>query len=413
MSRRSIRQLFAPLRGNILVLAVSLLPWNFTSQLIQPYEVLYIFALGGSGTILSLIAALGLIVGLLLRVLGGYIADIHGRSRIIGVITTIASFSYLFYIFADDWTWIVIGATLHAVTSLYSPAFSALRADSTAPNERGRGFVLLNILPKIPAIIAPAIGGVLIADHLEPYGINLTGVRFAYALLFLGMLSAGLIRLFFLKETLVFHREKTANKNSYRRILHNVSDTIQKADPRIKRLIILNGFFMFCFHFGVSFRSAYAINVQGLSSPLWGLIVSSAQIFTILTALFIGTFIDRYGGKRIFIPAIILLDIGTLFFILSNQFAILLFAMILLNIGAIARMMALQVLIANTIPKTIRGRILSTINIMGNIGSQLGIILSGIIYDLSSILPFMIAIILYSVAIVIARKLLEEPPIKQ
>lgn len=363
--------------------------------------------------VLSLIAAISLIVGLLLRVLGGYIADIYGRSRIIGIITTMASFSYLFYIFADNWVWIVIGATLHAFTSLYSPAFSALRADSTAPNERGRSFVLLNILPKIPAIIAPAIGGVLIANHLEPYGIDLTGVRVAYILLFIGMLSAGLIRLVFLKETLTPHLDKPAQTNSYTQIIHNVSKTIREANPRIKRLIVLNGFFMFCFHFGVTFRSAYAINVQGLPSAHWGLIVSSAQIFTILTALFIGTYIDRYGGKRIFILAIILLDIGTLFFIVSNHFIISLFAMILLNIGAIARMIALQVLIANTIPKTIRGRMLSTVNILGNIGSQIGIILSGIIYDLSSVLPFTIAVILYAAAIVIARWLLKEPLIKQ
>jgi len=168
-----INRFLSPIRGNILVLTISMLVWTLPQQMIAAYEVLYIFSLGGSGSILSLIAAIQLILGILLRILGGYIADIYGRSRIIGIGTTLTSFSYLFYIFAKDWSWIVLGASLLSFTNLYGPALDAIKADSITPNLRGKGFVLLTNLPRIPAIVSPYLGGLLISETAAQYGIKM------------------------------------------------------------------------------------------------------------------------------------------------------------------------------------------------------------------------------------------------
>lgn len=409
-----VKQFFQPLKGNLLVLTTSTLIWTFFQQAIGTYEVLYVFSLGGTGTTLSMITAIQLILGIFLMMLGGYIADIYGRRWIIGIVTTLLSFSYLFYVFAQNWVWILVGSSLLSLTSIYGPALEAIRADSVRPNERGRSFVLLTILPKIPGIISPILGGILIADALAPYGINIQGARTGFLLLFFGMLVSGLIRLFFLRETLFNQTTKHSNyKTIHRRALNEVYTTIFNSGREIKKLILLNGFFMFSFHFGVTFRTAYAVHVKGLSTVQWGLIESISQIIMILTAFIIGDFIDRYGRKKIFIPAISLLGIAALIFAISNNFTYFLFAMSLANIGMMARMMSLQVLIADTIPKTIRGRIMSATNIFGSLGSHGSIMISGFLYDLSPTLPYYISIIMYTLAILVAFKFLKESDIRQ
>jgi MFS family permease len=96
----NIRELLSPLTGNLLVLVVSLLGMTFTSEMVQPYKPLYIFALGGTGAVIGIISATQTLLGTFFRVPGGYIADVYGRSRLPRIVTSITSFAYFLYIFA-------------------------------------------------------------------------------------------------------------------------------------------------------------------------------------------------------------------------------------------------------------------------------------------------------------------------
>ena len=139
------RSFFAPLSGNLLVLVTSLTIWTFVYQMIGPYESLYLFALGGSGVILSLISTIQTFVSTALRVIGGYLADIRNPRILVGVVSIAMAFVYLFYIFAIDWRWLVVGATLLSGHALYEPALVAIRANSIPPASRGRGFALITL----------------------------------------------------------------------------------------------------------------------------------------------------------------------------------------------------------------------------------------------------------------------------
>jgi MFS family permease len=74
--------------------------------------------------------------------------------------------------------------------------------------------------------------------------------------------------------------------------------------------------------------------------------------------------------------------------------------------------MALTVLIADSTPRNVRGRIFSLINILGSLGSSTSVLLSGILYDLNQTLPFYIATIMYLLATLIAIKFLQEAKIR-
>jgi len=410
--KHTLKQFFSPLRGNLLVLVVSLLIWTFMEQMIKTYEPLYVFALGGTGAILGALTATQTLLGTSLRIPGGYIADTRGRRLLVGAATILASFAYLFYALATNWTWLIFGVSLLSLTALSEPALDAIRADSVGPEDRGRSYVLLTTLPQIPALIAPTVGGLLILDEASKEGISLGGVRTAYFLLFLGILLAGLIRLFFLKETFLPTSSKGTSKLGVG-VFRDAYETIGNCDPSTRRLVVLTGFFMFCFHFDERFRSAYAVNVKGLSTVEWGMIVTISQIVSTMAIFAIGWSIDKYGRKKVFVPSIALLGVSAYIFTFSNSFTSFLLAMIVEAIFLNSRIMALQVLMADSTPMPVRGRVFGTINILSNLGSSASIVLSGILYDIDPVLPFHVAIVMYALATLAAMKFLKEAAVRQ
>lgn len=405
-----IREYLAPLKGNLLVLVSSLIIWRFVLQMVSPYEALYIFAIGGSGVALGILSTTKTLFSTFLRIPGGYLADKRGRRKVIGIAAIVSSLGYLFYVFAQSWLWLLPGAFLLSMVALSEPAVEAIKADSIRPEERGRGYAMLNTIPRIPAMIAPAIGGFLIAESNADFGISLSGIRSAYIALFVGVVIAGLIRLFFLKD--IYQPEESGQKLGLN-MFSDVYETVSQSPPSIKRLMLLGGFFHFCFHVDASFRGVYAINVGGLSTVEWGLIVSSTMVISSLAALLIGWAVDRYGRKRVFIPAVALLGISTLLFVFSNSFPMFLFARILGSIGIYGRMIAFQVIVADSIPVSIRGRMMGVYNIFSSLGSSSAMMFSGLLYDVSPVLPFYTAVLAYVSAALVAVKFLHEPETQQ
>jgi MFS family permease len=405
------RKIFGLLRGNILVLVSSLVIWEFVLQIVTPYEALYIFALGGSGVTLGILSTTRMLFSTFLRIPGGYLADKHGRRKVFSLAAIVSSLGYLFYIFAKSWLWLLPGAFLLSISGLAEPAMGAIKADSVKPEERGRGYAIINTIPRIPAMVAPAIGGFLIADRSSDFGISLIGIRIGYVALFFGVILSGLICLFYLRD--IYQPEDKGSLKLGLNMFGDVLEIISQSPLSIKRLLLLGGFFMFCFHLDSSLVAVYAIDVGGLSTIEWGLIVSLTMVISSLATLLIGWLVDRYGRKRVFVPAIVALGISTLLFLVSDSFTKFLFARIIGSIGLYGRMISFQVLVADSIPVSIRGRIMGVYNICMHAGSSIAVLLSGFLYDVSPEYPFYTSAFAYAIAALVAVKFLNEPETQQ
>ncbi len=401
-----VKEYLTVLRGNILVLVSSMIIWNFMLQMVFTYEALYIFAIGGSGVILGGLSLSQTLLSTFLRIPGGYLADKRGRRVVIGLSVIVASFGYLFYVFAGSWFWLLPGVFLLSIFGLAEPAVEAIKADSIEPEERGKGYAVLNTLPRISALIAPAIGGILIADNISEFGISIPWMRNAYLGLFFGVLIAGLIRLLFLKDVYLPEGEKSEKAQN---MFRDVYDAVNESSSSVKKLLVLGGFFMFCFHLDAGVRSIYAINVGGLSTIEWGIIVSSTSVVSMLSTFVIGWAVDSYGRKKVFIPAIVSLGLGTLLFAFADSFNMFLLSRVIGSIGLYGRMIAFQVFVADSVPVVVRGRIMGVYNIFSSLGSSAALMVSGILYDFTPVFPFYASFSAYILAALVAYKFIHEP----
>ena len=121
-----IRSEFSFIRGNLLTLIVSWLFVYFTFSLVFAFESPFIRELGAPPFIIGLMGSVGAAALSFVRVLGAYIADKYGRKQIIATMTFVIAFSYLFYIFAPDWRFVLIGMIISNFSLIYQPALQAI-----------------------------------------------------------------------------------------------------------------------------------------------------------------------------------------------------------------------------------------------------------------------------------------------
>jgi MFS family permease len=95
---------------------------------------------------------------------GGWLADRLGRRASLILFAGLAIGGYLLYMAAPSWPWILVGTVLvMAWSSLTLPAIFAVIGDHLPPARRAVGFGVQSILKRVPIILAPPLGGALIA----------------------------------------------------------------------------------------------------------------------------------------------------------------------------------------------------------------------------------------------------------
>ena len=129
------------MKGNVLVITLTRAAQMFSMRMTTPFFSLFILSLGGQPTDIGYVLTLRTLAALLIFPIAGYITDMLGRVKVIAVAGYISALTFLFYIFATDWTHIAIGTFLQGLVMIHLPALGAIMADSMPPHRRGIGSV--------------------------------------------------------------------------------------------------------------------------------------------------------------------------------------------------------------------------------------------------------------------------------
>lgn len=401
---------FSFMRGNLLTLIVSWLFVFFTFSMTSSFDSPFFTKLGAPPVVIGLMGSAGALVLGLVRIPGAVIADRYGRRQIIVMMTFSIAFSFLFYIFAPDWRFVLIGMIISNLSLIYQPALDAILADSVPSEKRGMGFAAVNVIPNIPTIIAPAVAGYLVATHgLVP------GMRLVYTVVFFCMMIASFIRLFFLRETLdnpqpiKLDAMKVAFKDSFSAIREAWRDM-----PRTLRFVTV-AFLVSAFEEPMfrMFTSLYVLYVVGVGPIEWGLVNTAWIATTIIFGFPFGKVVDKIGRRKSILVAYSIFIPATILFVLARSFSHLLVVYFFFGVGGCLIMPAYNALLADLIPKEKRGRIMGTIvtlNILATVPSSA---LAGFLYGASPVYPFILSIILGATVSMIILFAVKEPKTKE
>ena len=397
-----IRHELSFIRGNMLVIIITYGINQFVNAMHGPFKSLYFRELGASPVLIGLINSVGFIILALIRIPGAYIVDKHGRKKIMVTFTYSVAFSFLIFAFAPDWRFLVIGTAIFYLSHIYQPALQAIEADSMPRKKRGVGYSAIQVLPMIPSIVSPILGGYLV----ERMGIE-RGMRIAFIVAFLGLLTTAILRTLFLKETLEDAEELRLNDlaSGFRDSLGSIHEAWRTMPRRFNHYIIILFFGSVGRLLHDLFLALYAMDFIGVTSLQWSLIGTAQIAVSILVGLPVGWVVDKIERKRALLLGH-LLSAPLLYLVMASRgFIPLLLLMISSSVAIRIQLTSFTAEQADLIPKEMRGRLMAMMGTFGILWWALVSSVFGFLYQIDPVKTFILTIIfdLATIAIILFK----------
>jgi MFS family permease len=407
------------MKGNILVLTVSRILWSMSSSIVWPYVSFYIYALNGDAPLIGKITALANVAGMLFFPLGGYLADKSGRAKLVGYSTLLFAGSLSLFAMARSWQWIAAAMVIQSLVLFYMPALNAIMADSIPPGARGKILSITISIPEAVRIFSPVFGGWLIQRYtLVP------AMRLGYTISFITATFVGLMRIKYLKETIdtkpldkgivgIFNESYSNVWVSIRWILKNMGGY-----TLIAMILIFSGSLV------QPFWAVYADSFAGVAPHQWGQVALVGGIVKVIVSLYVGNFVDKRGVKKSMIVSFLIAIPAMIAFVHSRGLVNTALVYSVLVVANAFIWIASGVLIANSIPRNIRGRIMAglgqgiPLGVTGGgyaqgfmlfIPSALGSLISGYIYEYNPAYPWYLQSVLLTLCLLLVLRLVKEP----
>jgi len=407
------------MKGNILVLTVSRILWSMSSSIVWPYVSFYIIELGGDAPTIGKITALANIAGMLFFPLGGYLADKSGRAKLVGYSTLLFAGSLSLFAMAKSWQWIAAAMTIQSLVLFYMPALNAIMADSIPPGARGKILSITISIPEAVRIFSPFVGGWLIERYtLVP------AMRLGYTISFITAAAVGFMRIKYLEETIETKPLDRGILGIFQESYSNVWVSVRWITKNMGGYTLIAMILIFSGSLVQPYWAVYADSFAGVSPYQWGQVALVGGIAKVIISLYVGSFVDRQGVKKSMIVSFLIAIPVMLAFVHTKGVVNTTLVYSVLVLANAFIWIASGVLIADSIPRNIRGRIMAglgqgiPLGITGGgyaqgfmlfIPSALGSLVSGYIYDYNPAYPWYLQSVLLALCLLLVIKLVKEP----
>jgi MFS family permease len=333
----------------------------------------YLEALGATTGVIGLFGTAEDFFDAIYQYPGGWMADRLGRRRAFLIFVVLAALGYLTYLVSRSWPVVFVGLALTmAWQSMASPGIFALIADALPRERRAMGFTLQSILKRVPIVIAPVAGGVLISSLGVVNGIHV-------ALL----ITVGLA----LVTMILVSRINITVAASHNTGILGVWRTFHTA---LKRLLISDVIIRTCEGMTGVITILYVTNVQHFTIKEYGTLVAVQMITSILVYIPAGKIADRVGRKPFVIATFVSFALFPLAIIAASSFALIVLAFViggLREIGEPAR----KAMIVDFARDNVRARSVGLYYLIRSLSITPAAAIGGLLWSFAPQAPFIVA----------------------
>jgi MFS family permease len=275
------------LRRNILVMLALVLIVGSGEELWVRFVPEYLLALGGAVWAVAAYRTLFNLLDAVYQYPGGWLADHLGRWRALMLFTLLAAMGYGVYLIAPSWEWVVLGTLLvMAWDTLTQPAVFAIIGDNLPRERRATGFGFQSMLRRVPMVVAPPLGGLLIGALGVIGGVRLgLGVTIALCLV-----AAGVVWW--------FYDTGTGRAPPVSPVAPVGLVTMWRGmDGRLKRLLVADILSRWAEGIAAGFVLLYVVNEVGLSYVEFGLLITVQRVTNIVLYVPLAALSDRMNRK--------------------------------------------------------------------------------------------------------------------
>jgi MFS family permease len=305
---------------------------------------------------------------------GGWLGDRYGRRRALLLFVSLAALGYLVVASATAWPMVILGMVLvMAWTSMASPTLFAVVGDSLPRERRAVGFSVQAILRRVPILVAPVLGGTLIAAYGVVAGVRV-GLVVSIALAGATLLVVRRMRL---------DRAVSATETG-------IADVWRSLPTSLRRLLLSDVFIRACEALVDVFLVLYAVNVVGIGAPAFGLLIAVQTATVLVCSLPAARLADRWGKKPFVIATFVAFSCFPLAVVAAHSFAGLVIAFVvggLREIGEPAR----KALILEFVRPDVRARGVGLYYLIRSVAIAPAATIGGLLWNTAPGLPFVLA----------------------
>ena len=309
---RRIAEFFA-LKRNLVVLLVAIFVIGAGEELWMRFVPKYLQTLGASVFVIGLYDALRTLLGAVYAYPGGILVDAWGHRRAFLVFNIVSIAGYTLVLLVPHWGAVIAGMFLFLSWTCFSlPATFSLVGATLAANRYSMGVGIQMVVKRLPIMIAPIFGGILI-DRL---GV-IPGVRIALIISIL--LSAATIFVQWrLREEPKPQVAPTERWNIWR--------SLREFNQPLRRLLLSDILIRFCERIPYAWVVIFAMDYIGATGQQVGILtmieVATASLCIIPTSYFA----DKHGREPFIIVTFIMFVLFPITLLYSHSFAALAFA---------------------------------------------------------------------------------------
>src|SRR5437016_3873250 len=273
----------------------------------------YLQAVGATVLVIGLYDALRTLLGAIYAYPGGVLVDIWGHRRAFIIFNLVSIVGYVLVLLVPHWAAVIAGMFLFLSWTCFSlPATFSLIGAALEANRHSMGVGVQSVIKRLPIMIAPFFGGILI----DRFGI-IPGVRIA--LVVSVFFSAGTILL--QKQLREEPKERVQKSDRW-----NFWRSLREFDSPMRRLLLSDILIRFCERLPYAWVVIFAMDYIGVSAKEVGVLTAVEMLAATLCIIPASHFADRYGREPFVIVTFIMFTLFPISLMVSRTFPALLIA---------------------------------------------------------------------------------------
>jgi MFS family permease len=302
---RSVTDFFG-LKRNLVVLLVTIFVIGAGEELWMRFVPKYLQALGATVFVIGLYDALRTLLGAVYAYPGGVIVDLWGHRRAFLTFNIVSIIGYALVLLVPRWGAVIAGMFLFLSWSCFSlPATFSLVGAALEADRHSMGIGVQSVIKRLPIMIAPFFGGMLI-DHFGVIG----GVRIALVISI--VLSAATI---FVQRQL---QDQPKSETPHERL--NLFQSLREFNSPMRRLLLSDILIRFCERIPYAWVVIFTMDYIGVSAKEVGVLTTVEMLAATLCIIPASHYADRYGREPFVIVTFIMFTLFPISLLISRAF---------------------------------------------------------------------------------------------
>jgi len=316
LSRRSRLADFFGLKRNLVILLIAIFVIGAGEELWMRFVPKYLQAVGATVFVIGLYDALRTLLGAIYAYPGGVLVDIWGHRRALLAFNLISILGYGLVVFIPHWGAVIAGMFLFLSWTCFSlPATFSLVGTTLAASRHSMGVGVQSVIKRLPIMIAPVFGGMLI----DRFGI-IGGVRIALTI----SIVLSTLTIFVQWQLREEPKQEVAATERW-----DFWRSLREFNSPMRRLLLSDILIRFCERIPYAWVVIFAMDYIGVSAKQIGVLTTVEMLAAIVCIIPASYFADRHGREPFVIVTFIMFTLFPISLLVSRSFSTLMIAFVI------------------------------------------------------------------------------------